>query len=138
VGDSERLSLPNESVDVAVNVESSHCYPSMERFLAEIRRILRPGGTFHIADLRDNDRIEEFHACIGASGMRIERRVDITKNVIEAVRKDGGRRVALFYRTLPRPVARYFKEFAGSEGTSIYEKLVHGKVLYFSYLLRKV
>ncbi len=137
-GDSERLPFPNESFDAAVNVESSHCYSSIDRFLAEVRRILRIGGTFHIADLRDQDRVDEFHASMGASGMRIERRQDITRNVLEAVRIDGARRAALFSRTLPRLVARFFKEFAGNEGTSFYEKLVHGKVFYYSYVLRKV
>jgi ubiquinone/menaquinone biosynthesis C-methylase UbiE len=138
VGDSEKLPFPDESFDAAVNVESSHCYQSMERFIGEVRRILRPGGTFHLADLRDDDMIDEFHSSVEACGLRIERRVDITRNVSEAVRVDGARRVAFFHRTLPRFFARYFEEFAGNEGTAFYRRLVSGKVFYYSYLLRKV
>jgi SAM-dependent methyltransferase len=137
VGDSENLPFPNDSFDAAVNVESSHYYPSMGRFLAEVLRVLRPGGTFHFADLRDIDQIGELQDAIDAAGMRVERQREITGNVIEAIRRDGERRVALFSRSLPRLVARYFAEFAGVEGTTIHEKLMQGKVLYYSYLLRK-
>lgn len=42
-GDSERLPVPRSSIDVVVKVEASHCYPSGERFLAEVRRV--PGVT---------------------------------------------------------------------------------------------
>jgi SAM-dependent methyltransferase len=136
-GDAESLPFPDASFDAALNVESSHCYPSFTRFLGEVGRILRPGGTLHLADLRDSDGVEEFHAAVAASQMRIERRADITRNVMEAVRRDGARRVEHFERTLPRPLARFFREFAGSEGTIFHRKLVRGEVLYFSYILRK-
>ena len=52
VGDAERMPFPDASFDAVVNVESSHCYPSMPAFLSEVRRVLRPGGHFLYADLR--------------------------------------------------------------------------------------
>jgi SAM-dependent methyltransferase len=39
-------------VDAVVNIESSHCYESMDTFLSEACRVLRPGGRFFFADLR--------------------------------------------------------------------------------------
>src|SRR5437016_10678551 len=45
-GDAENLPLSDASVDVVVNLESSHCYGSMDRFLSEVYRVLRPGGIF--------------------------------------------------------------------------------------------
>src|SRR5688500_12215291 len=44
VGDAEHLQFSERSFDAVVNVESSHCYPSFDKFLSEICRVLRPGG----------------------------------------------------------------------------------------------
>ena len=48
-GDAQNLPIPDESFDVVVNVESSHTYPSFERFLREVARVLRPGGHFLVS-----------------------------------------------------------------------------------------
>jgi len=50
VGDAEKLPLGDSSVDALINVESSHCYPSFATFVAEVHRVLRPGGHFLFAD----------------------------------------------------------------------------------------
>ena len=44
-GDAQAMPFPDDSFDAVVNVESSHCYPSMDAFLAEVDRVLRPGGS---------------------------------------------------------------------------------------------
>ena len=51
VGDAEQLPFARETFDVVLNLESSHCYPHFERFLAEVHRVLKPQGTFCYADL---------------------------------------------------------------------------------------
>src|SRR3954470_23070603 len=51
-GDAEQLPFDDESFDSVINVESSFCYPSIDRFFAEVRRVLRPGGHLHYTDLR--------------------------------------------------------------------------------------
>src|SRR5437588_5354732 len=56
-GDAENLPLSNASVDVVGNLESSHCYGSMDRFLSEVYRVLRPGGYLLFSDHRDADQI---------------------------------------------------------------------------------
>jgi len=50
-GDAQQLPLRSETLDVVLNLESSHCYPHFERFLAEVYRVLKPGGIFCYADL---------------------------------------------------------------------------------------
>ncbi len=137
VGDSEALPFRNGSFDAVMNVESSHCYPSLDRFFSEVRRVLRPGGSFHITDLRDDVGVEPFHAALRRSGMEIEAGGDITKNVIAALRSDGRRRLDLFRKTLLSPLLRYFQEFAGNEESSIFRKFAEKRIFYFSYLLRR-
>jgi ubiquinone/menaquinone biosynthesis C-methylase UbiE len=50
-GDAEQLPFRDQTFDVVLNLESSHCYPHFERFLGEVHRVLKPLGTFCYADL---------------------------------------------------------------------------------------
>jgi ubiquinone/menaquinone biosynthesis C-methylase UbiE len=50
LGDVERLDLPDSSFDVATSRFSAHHYPAPERALAEVVRVLRPGGAFLLVD----------------------------------------------------------------------------------------
>lgn len=43
-GDATALPLSDNSYDVVLNVESSHCYSSFLTFVEEVYRILKPGG----------------------------------------------------------------------------------------------
>jgi len=52
VDDAQRLaSVADASFDAVLCVESSHHYPDKTAFLTQLRRVLRPGGRFVIADL---------------------------------------------------------------------------------------
>jgi ubiquinone/menaquinone biosynthesis C-methylase UbiE len=51
-GSAERLPFGDEDFDVVINIESSHTYGSVARFLSEVERVLRPGGYLLLADLR--------------------------------------------------------------------------------------
>ena len=48
-GDARRIPLPNASVDAAVSFETIEHFVEQEDFLAEIRRVLRPGGRFIVS-----------------------------------------------------------------------------------------
>lgn len=56
-GSALELPFDNESFDTVLNIESSHLYPSFTKFVTEVRRILRPGGAFYIADVRNSYEI---------------------------------------------------------------------------------
>src|SRR5258708_19594708 len=49
-GDAENLPFAKASFDVVINVESAHCYGSIDRFLAEVHRVLRSSGRLAFAD----------------------------------------------------------------------------------------
>lgn len=42
-GSAEAIPLPDDSIDVILNVESCHAYGSVDKFLSEVRRVLKPG-----------------------------------------------------------------------------------------------
>ncbi|MBI3143625.1 MAG: class I SAM-dependent methyltransferase [Bacteroidetes bacterium] len=47
----EMRSIPAESVDVAVCIESAFHYPHKDAFLEQLHRVLKPNGVFVIADI---------------------------------------------------------------------------------------
>jgi ubiquinone/menaquinone biosynthesis C-methylase UbiE len=54
-GDSERLPFPAASFDIVTCANSFHHYPRQDRAMAEMRRVLKPGGRLMIIDgYRDN------------------------------------------------------------------------------------
>ncbi|MEZ5142156.1 MAG: class I SAM-dependent methyltransferase [Acidimicrobiales bacterium] len=53
--DAECIPLADRCVDAVVNIESSGCYPDMERFYRDVARVLRPSGVFLYADLMEAD-----------------------------------------------------------------------------------
>ena len=52
VDDAQKLAeIETGSMDIVVNIESAFHYPDKTEFLNQIARVLKPGGTFVIADL---------------------------------------------------------------------------------------
>jgi SAM-dependent methyltransferase len=66
-GDAENLPFVDQSFDAVINVEASHCYPRFPRFLAEVARVLRPGGHFLYADVRPRNRFAAWDAALAAA-----------------------------------------------------------------------
>ncbi len=87
-GDAEHLPLENESFDLITNIESSHLYPHIELFFAEVFRVLTPGGFFCYSDLERPNKLqsERFDAFLESrKDLRIIMKQDITKLVQNAI-----------------------------------------------------
>jgi SAM-dependent methyltransferase len=137
VGDAESLPLEDSSVDAVINVESSHCYPSFNRFLEEVRRVLRPGGYFFYADFRDRENVPAWHRNLMESGLALVRETDITSNVVDALERDNERKLLLIDRLVPRRLRASFLDFAAVKGSALFEGFRSGKFSYRSFILRK-
>lgn len=136
-GDAQSMPFPDSSFDAVVNIESSHCYESMDTFLAEVCRVLRPGGRFFFADLRSMDGVNTLWEQFNASGLTVEKQTDITTNVLTALRLDNDRKQELIDAWIPRVFHRPFRAFAGIAGTRNYAGLESGKSRYLSAKLAK-
>ncbi len=135
-GDAESLPFEAGTFDAVVNVESSHCYGSMPAFLAEVRRVLRPGGHFLYADMRDGEAVPEWRRQLERSGMSILREVDITPNVVSALDAEDERKRGLIAKTIPGFMQPAFVDFAGLRGSQVYEAFRTRRMVYFAYTLR--
>jgi ubiquinone/menaquinone biosynthesis C-methylase UbiE len=136
-GDAQSMPFPASSFDAVVNIESSHCYESMDTFLSEVCRVLRPGGRFFFADLRSMDGVNTLREQFNACGLTVEKQTDITTNVLAALQLDNARKLELIDAWIPRVFHRPFQVFAGIAGTRNYAGLESGKLRYLSAQLAK-
>ena len=137
VGDAENLPVADSSIDAVVNVESSHCYPSFERFLAEVRRVLRPSGHFLYADFRQRENVESWRSALRSSGLAVLGETEITSNIVAALELDNDRKLDLIDRLIPRVLRSSFLDFAAVRGSAVFEGFRSGKLVYMSFVLQK-
>ncbi|HXT68214.1 MAG TPA: class I SAM-dependent methyltransferase [Vicinamibacterales bacterium] len=135
-GDAENLPFPAGSFDAVVNVESSHCYPSFDRFLHEVLRVLRPEGAFLFADLRPREQVAEMRdqLCRAFTVVEDER---ITPNISRALTLHSADRNAMILELVPRGLRHVVREFAAVEGTAVFRALKEGDLEYVRFFLRK-
>lgn len=136
-GDAENMPFSAESFDVIINVESSHCYYSMNSFLNQVSKVLRSGGHFLFTDFRKPNEIEELESLISASGLEVLAKRDITTNVIKALDEDHNRRMKIISQNVPKLFIKQFGEFAGVKNSVVYNQFENNELLYLSYIMRK-
>lgn len=136
-GDAENMPFSAGSFDVVINVESSHCYYSMNSFLNEVIKVLKSGGHLLFADFRKPHEIEELERLISASGLEVLKKRDITPNVVKALDEDHDRRMKIISQNVPKPFKKQFREFAGVKNSIVYKQFEKGELLYLSYIMRK-
>jgi SAM-dependent methyltransferase len=120
-----------------VNVESSHCYRSVDRFLGEVHRVLRPNGSLLLADLRNLHGLAVLQRQLAASALKLEAMSDITDNVMAALELDNDRKLGLIRSFVPRAVRAPVRRFAGIRGTANYKAFSTGEMRYVSAMLTK-
>ena len=136
-GDAESLPFANYSFDVVLNVESSHCYRSMEAFVGQAERILKRGGYFICADLRHGDEVDYFQDLMHHSGLTVIREMDISAHVVESLKLDHDRKLARIRASVPRLLLKPFQEYAGLKDSKIYTKLRTGEIKYLALIMEK-
>jgi len=138
VGDAESLPLQDASFDVVLNLESSHCYGSVEKFLREVKRVLKPGGHFCWADLRFKEDVEKLRPAFEQSGLEDVGRRDISKNVLQALDLGhNSKKASIDELKLPPFWDKFFQDLTGVRGSQLYSDVASGNSLYLSATFRK-
>lgn len=136
-GDAQSMPFPDASFDVVLNIESSHCYGSVPEFLAEVHRVLRPGGELLFADFRAADDVPALLGMLRSAGLELTAHEDVTANVVAALRLDDGRKAALIEAWLPRVAHPLMRRFAALEGSRGFEAFAAARTRYLSAQLVK-
>lgn len=134
VGDAEDLPFDDGSFDALLNIESSHCYPRIERFYAEVARVLRPGGWFLYTDLFVTEDLGARLAALAAAGLVVEQRRDITSNVLLSCRETAATHARAFADGNDKDL---MADFLGAPNSVLYEALRHGTQQYLLLRCRK-
>ena len=136
-GDAGNLPFPDATFDAVINVEASHCYPAFPRFMAEVARVLRPGGYFLYADFRFSERFAEWEQALASAPLaQIDSRV-INAEVLRGMDRNSQRSQELIVRHLPTFIHRLSGDFAGIQGSRVYTALQRGSLSYRSYCFVK-
>ena len=152
-GDAMDLPFADGSMDAIICIESSHCFADFERFLAEVRRVLRPGGRMSLSDLRWREQslayrawgtrggvglLQPHQAAILDSGMHLVRQTDITRNVVSARELCTEFEVGKLRSDEPDSARRFYSmNQRALVGTSVHRWLKGGQIAYFHWVLEK-
>ncbi|MGO9383003.1 MAG: phthiotriol/phenolphthiotriol dimycocerosates methyltransferase [Mycobacterium sp.] len=136
-GDAQNLPFPDQSFDAVINVEASHCYPQFPRFLAEVARVLRPGGHFLYTDLRHRTAVAEWEAALAECPMRVLSCEIINEQVLRAIDKNSQRLLELIDRRVPKVLRGVARAQTGLEGELFNRDTRSGDLSYRIYCLAK-
>lgn len=134
-GDAEALPFPDASFDAVINIESSHCYGSMDRFVAEAARVLRPGGVLSWADMRGHAMMPALEAAFANPALELVVDAELNAGVLAALDAMEAEKQAEIGRF--RPLRGILNEFAAMQGSTLRGSLERGETLYLARRYRR-
>ncbi|WP_163728627.1 phthiotriol/phenolphthiotriol dimycocerosates methyltransferase [Mycolicibacterium psychrotolerans] len=137
-GNAEELPFPDNSFDALINIEASHAYPSLHRFLSEVNRVLRPGGRFLYSDVYGRQEFPAWEAELESSPMRMLSSRVINKEVLRGLDLTAHRSDELIQRYLPKFLHGFGRNFTGVPGSRLYRDAETHAVEYRMYCMEKV
>jgi SAM-dependent methyltransferase len=135
--DAQRLPFRGESVDVVTNVETSCCYPDIERFWREVARVLPAGGDFLYTDLFPRPLLPDVRGALAALGFELQSEQDVTANVALSRETRAERQKVAFAQSSGAGGGAGYEEWVGEEGSELHQALVDGSGQYHVLRLRR-
>ena len=136
-GNAQDLPFADSSFDTVYNVESSHCYGDINKFVREVYRVLREEGNFCWTDFRNEEIMEKTEKIFISTGFSIVSKKEITDEVIDALDMINDAKKERITKLVPRSIRRSFETFAGVQGTPVYDSFKSGKLKYYRYQMKK-
>jgi len=140
-GSAESIPLPDNSIDVVINVESCHSYGSVDKFLSEVKRVLKPGGYLLLVDFRNEENVEKMETLrsqLTNTGMQMMQEENITNNVIRSIEEEDESKKERIRTLIPEKWQKLFSDFAGVVGSKFHLTLKNGTRLYYRFVMKKV
>lgn len=136
-GSAESIPLNDNTIDVVLNVESCHAYGSVDKFLSEVKRVLKPGGYLLLVDFRSVENMDLLRSQLKNSGLELLEEEDISQNVVNAMEAEDDVKKERIKKLVPVRWQKIFGEFAGVVGSRLHTNLINGTRLYYRFVLRK-
>lgn len=136
-GSAESIPLEDNSIDVVLNVESCHAYGSVDKFLSEVKRVLKPGGYLLLVDFRSVENMDLLKSQLKNSGLELLEEENISQNVVNAMETEDDVKKERIKKLVPERWQKIFGEFAGVVGSRLHTNLINGSRLYYRFVLRK-
>ena len=136
-GNAENLPFTGQSFDAVINVEAAHLYFRFPRFLAEVARVLRPGGHFLYADLRMRHLVAQWEAELADAPMRMLSHEVVDAQVLRGLEKNSPRVQDMISRRVPRFLQGLARNATGVQGGRLYRAVQSGAFSYRIYCFVK-
>ena len=136
-GNAQNLNFLDNTFDVVLNIESSHRYLQINKFLDEVYRVLKPGGFLLFSDFRDKNEIENLKTQFKNANFILIKDEIITENVLEALELSSKEKENLIQKLVPKILQNIGKQFAATAGTLTFNKFASREFEYLSYILVK-
>ena len=121
VGDAEHVPFADRTFDAVTNIESSHTYPNLRAFFAEVARVLVSSGLFLYTDLLPVQRWMEVRVLLAPLGFQIEGERHITPNVLASCDQVASTRAQAF-----GSADAMIDNFLAVPGSAVYEQMNSG------------
>lgn len=134
-GDAENLPFEDDAFDVVINVESSHCYGDMRKFVSEVARVLRPGGIFAWVDMRSVRMMDGTERAFANPKLKLLEADTLNEGVIRALDAADDMKQAIMKDL--RVGSNLFRQFSGAKGSALYKALAKNEVAYLLKIFEK-
>ena len=138
LGDSENLPFEDNAFDAVINVESSHCYASMDKFMKEVSRVLKPNAYFLFCDLRRDIYIQEMLDSIDSNRFNLIKKTNISANIIQATIRMSEDRKEAINKLKSGWFRNILESFAGVKGSKVHQSFEKGFLQYISAYYQNV
>ena len=131
-GNAEQLPFDDNTFDAVINVESSHCYTSMSKFISEVSRVLKPNAHLLFCDLRRDIYINEMLNDINTNGLSLISHTDISPKIITATTAMSSGRKNDINKLDSGCFKNVLESFAAIEGSKVHQSFTDGYLQYIS------
>ena len=132
-GDVEALPFESAAFDVVVSQFGHIFAPRPEVAVAEMLRVLKPGGSLLYADFRGRAEFPVWEGALDAMPLRqVSKRV-INDGVVRSLDASAQDKLDLISKQLPKLFRPFGRHFAGVPGTGIYNVIESGGAEYRIY-----
>lgn len=136
-GNAENLPFEDNSIDIIINVESSHCYGNRIAFFKEVERVLKPSGYFLYTDFMGRIHYSKRPVQLTDVGLQVLSEKEITTQVLKSMDLSKEYKESLLKKIPIKSLHKPLADFAGTPGSTIYNNFANGETIYFSIICRK-